>query len=525
MPTLRTKVLVVGAGTTGAMLALELAHHGVACMVVERDRHVSASLGLDLITARSMELLRRLDLVGPIGEREVDSEMPTDLEWTRSMDEPPILTVHYPSQNAWSGCAAAHVTEPVETHHRVPGSALVEVLRAHLRDHPLVDLREGWTFTGLRLAPGPVGYLLDGTSGTRHLVEAAYVAGCDGAKSTARRCVDVSLDRMGRSARHCSVYFRSTDPRLRARERTLSTVIVGGRAVLTRGDGGTWIGHFAVNADDPMTIDPAALLGDGLGLNRDAVEVVDVKQWDSALATVSAYQRAQLFLAGEAAHPFHPLSDSADISIADAVDLGWKLAAVLNGWAGPALLASYGRERRAQALLEREALTRIVEARSRFGRLSSDGATREVLAGMLSQEPDPVLGIGTHLGRCAAPHAEPANGSHPNLDWHRASGTDRSGGPATDVRLTDGTWLFDRLGPELTLIDLTGRDEGRTLVEAAVRRGIPMVRVATTDPAVGARWRYSLVLVRPDRYIAWSANAVPGNWPEVLDRISGRDTT
>jgi 2-polyprenyl-6-methoxyphenol hydroxylase-like FAD-dependent oxidoreductase len=512
--TLSTQVLVVGAGPAGAVLALELAHHGVGCLVVERAVTPPRHPGLDRLSGRSMELLRRLGLAELIRKYGVDPDEPADVEWRARLDQPPVLVSRRPSANQLRG-RYADVTDgsaPIEPEQRLPAADLARRLRDELRGHPLIELREGWTFTGLRIAPdGAVANLLEVGTGVRHTVIAGYVAGCDGAQSTVRRCLEVPMENLGHPGQHCSVSFRSADPRLPSRERPLATVVVGGLTTLTRGDEDTWVGHLPVAADEPVTTDPVAMLRSRLGSGLDVPEILGVTQWDDALGVAAAYRRGPVFLAGEAAHRFHPVGELADTSVADAVDLGWKLAATVNGWAGPAMLASYELERRPRALIDRELLARALETRRRFGRLAAAGAGHELLAGVLRQEPDQ-----SDSGDLLVRHATSA------VVWHRddPDATVRPGGRAPAVRLDDGSQLFDLLGPELTLVDLTGA--GDRLVEAANGRGIPVTHLPLAG--AGAGWDAPLALVRPDRHVAWCADAPPESWNAVLDLVSGQTT-
>jgi hypothetical protein len=114
------------------------------------------------------------------------------------------------------------------------------------------------------------------------------------------------------------------------------------------------------------------------------------------------------------------------------------------------------------------------------------------------------------------PQCPPPDGAQPTI---------APGGRAPAVRMSDGSHLFDQLGAELTLVDLTGDDAGRPLVDAALVRGIPMTHLSTADPAVRARWDHPLVLVRPDQHVAWRGGTVPDDWDTVLDLVTGRKTT
>ncbi|MEV8511860.1 FAD-dependent monooxygenase [Dactylosporangium sp. NPDC051484] len=501
-PTLRTQVLVVGAGPTGAVLALELAHHNVPCLVVERAAAPPRHAGMALLTGPAMDLLRRLGLADLVREYGAGPEEPACVEWRTSLDGAPVLVSPRPAN---------------EPDHRIGAAELTRRLRDELREHPLVELREGWTFTGLRIEPdGAVANLLDVRNGMRHTVAARHLAGCDGGQSTVRRCVEVSMDGLGHPAPHCSVFFRSADPRLPARDQARATVVVGGVTSVSRAAGDSWVARLPVGADEPLSTDPVALLRARLGADLDVLEILGVAQWDDALTVATAYRRGPVFLAGEAAHRFHPAGEVADTSLADAVDLGWKLAAEINGWGGPALLASYESERRSRALLDRELLARDLETRRRFGRLIAAGAAPELLAGLLRQEAHRA-----DAGGLPARHATSA------VVWHNgvppATAAVRPGGRAPDVRL-DGGPLADRFGPGLTLVDLTGDAAGAALAAAAEERGIPVRHLPVADAAVRAGWDRPLALVRPDGHVAWCADAVPGDWDAVLNLISGKTT-
>jgi 2-polyprenyl-6-methoxyphenol hydroxylase-like FAD-dependent oxidoreductase len=500
----RTQVLVIGAGPTGAVLALELAHHGVPCLVVERAVAPPRHPGVDRLTGQAMDLLRRLGLADLV-RRHGAGDGPDGVEWRTRLDDEPVLVFARPDDGG--------------AEHRIAAAELTRRLRDELRRHPLIELREGWTFTGLRIEPGgAVANLLEVGTGARHAVAARHLVGCDGAQSTVRHCLEVPMDgladRQSRPDQFCSVFFRSEDPRLPRR----TALVIGGPACLTRGDGDSWVAHLPLGADEPVTTDPVAMLRARLGGGLEVPEILAVAQWDDGLAVAAVYRRGPVFLAGEAAHRFHPAGDVADTSLADAVDLGWKLAAAINGWGGPGLLDSYESERRPRALLDRELLARFRETHRRFGRLSAAGAAPELLAGLLRQEahrPD--------AGALPSRHATSAVVWHDGANGPAAPAV-RPGGRAPDVRLDGGDPLADRFGPELTLVDLTGDAAGAPLAEAATLRGIPVRHLPVADAAVRAGWDRPLALVRPDRHVAWCADAAPGDWDAVLDLVRGKTT-
>jgi 2-polyprenyl-6-methoxyphenol hydroxylase-like FAD-dependent oxidoreductase len=489
-PVLRTPVLVVGAGVTGCVLALELAHHRVPTVLLERAARPPRHPDLTLVDGRSVELLRRLGLAERVRAAAVDPGCPVEVRWTRRLDQPPV---HVSRVSSPDELRAADDDEPYLL---ISSTDLTAALLDAARDHPLVDLRAGWTCTDLRQEPGgTVATALEGGTGTRHLIEAGYLAGCDGAHSTVRRCLGVPVEELTPATRHLSMAFRHP---LATGHPGPTMIVAGGITLSRRYPADAWVAQVPLGPDGAADTDPARLIRDRLGIDLDSPDLLAVTQWDDGLGVAARFRRGTTFLAGQSAHRFHPPNGRVDTCVGDAVDLGWKLAAAVNGWAGPALLASYESERRQQALVDRELLVRSLETRRRFGRLAAAGASAEFLAGFVRQEP---------------PQLDPAG---------TVSSGVRLGVRPPAVRLAGGESLLDRLGPQFTLVDLTDRAAGRPLVDAAAGRGVPMTHLGLPDAAVRASWASRLVLVRPDQHVAWHADRSPSDWEAVLDVVTGR---
>ena len=394
-------VVVVGAGPVGSVLALELAHHGVPSSLVERSGTVSRHPKMDFVNGRSMELLRRLDLTEEIRTRGVDPEHPFTFIWSRAFDEPPVSVWRYPSVTELRehGAERNDGSQPVEPYQRLQGSLLEEIVRRRAREHPLIDLREGWALVDLdEDADGVDAVLLD-AAGTRHLRRARYLVGCDGANSTVRRLAEIPVSQTGPTTRHIDVYFRSTDPVLRRYGRAFLTIAAGGLTLVSRDERDTWTGTFQLlDAAAPVS-DPVAAMHERLGVPFAVDEVLNVAEWEGRLAVADAYRRGPVFLAGDAAHQFYPTGGhGANTGVADTVDLGWKLAAVLGGWGGAGLLDSYQAERRPVALFNREMCANLLEVWRRFAQLVADGASAEHLAGFLEQDSYQIDNMGLHFG-------------------------------------------------------------------------------------------------------------------------------
>ncbi|MEV4511723.1 FAD-dependent monooxygenase [Dactylosporangium sp. NPDC049525] len=525
MSTHDERVLVVGAGPVGAVLALELARHGIPSVLVERSTGPSRHPKMDYVNGRSMELLRRLGLAEEIRARGIGAEHQANFLWTRGFQEPPVRTWQHESV---AGVAARLATvndgtAPLEPYQRVQGSLLEEIVRREARDHPLVDLVEGWAFTDLEDTGDGVVVSLAGPGGQVRTVRAPYVAACDGANSTVRRCLGIPVEETGPKARNCSVYFRSTDPALRRHGRAFVTISARGLTLVSRDEADTWTGSIPLHGDGPFTADPVETMRQRLGTDFAVDEVLNVAVWEGSLSVASTYRSGSVFLVGDSAHHFFPTGGhGANTGLADAVDLGWKLAAVLHGWGGPRLLASYEAERRPVALFNREMCANLLEVWRRFARMVADGASREHLGGFLDAEVYQLDNVGVHFGYrySDSPVIWPEQGTPPPWRWHEIVPTTWPGSRAPSLRLADGTDIFDRLGTGLTLVDFTGGDTGAALVKEALEHGVPMEHLAVDD-AARAVWERDLVLVRPDQHVAWRGDAAPEHWAGVLDHIRG----
>ncbi|WP_211349347.1 FAD-dependent monooxygenase [Micromonospora pisi] len=529
---LETPILIVGAGPVGAVLALELAHHQVPCVLVERATTPSRHPKMDYVSGRSMELLHRLGLADELRRRGVPAEYRANFLWSRGFDEPPVQIWDHPSVTELTD-RFARVNDgsaPVQAYQRVQGSLLEQFVRDQARAHPLVDLWEGWSLTDLEQTPdGVSATVVEPATGTTRLVRARYLAGCDGANSSVRRLLAIPLGESGPKTRHCSVYFRSADPALRRHGRAFVTIAARGLTLVSRDERDTWTASLLLTGgaaeDAAVDADPMALVRERLGVDFAVEEVRSVARWDGTLAVADSYRNGSAFLVGDAAHVFYPTGGfGANTGLADAVDLGWKLSALVNGWGGAGLLESYERERRPVASFNAEMCANLMEVWRRFGRLVRAGASREHVAGFLGRESFQADNVGIHFGYRYgdSPVVWHEDGPAPEWQWRAIVPSTWPGGRAPSVRLADGTSVFDRLGPDYTLVDLSRAGTGEILAKEAGRRGVPVAYLRVDDPTARTAWDRDLVLVRPDHHVAWRGDAAPDDWGAVVDRVSGR---
>jgi hypothetical protein len=220
----------------------------------------------------------------------------------------------------------------------------------------------------------------------------------------------------------------------------------------------------------------------------------------------------------------------------DAVDLGWKLDAVLKGWAGPGLLSTYERERKPVAARNIKASTdnleRMLAPRTTrkpppevFQPGPAGDAARKAYGDwyteLMSHE---WFMNGYHLGYRYddSPIVVPDGTPAPPLEGKTYTQIARPGARAPHVWLANGRSTLDLYGRGFVLLRL-GADApaGAALRRGARERRVPLEVVAIEAPDVLQAYERRLVLVRPDGHVAWRADAEPVDAGAIIDRLRG----
>jgi hypothetical protein len=344
--------------------------------------------------------------------------------------------------------------------------------------------------------------------------------GCDGSRSTVRKAVGLTQTRTEYDRVMVLLVFRSTGlHELLARYpgksyySVLQPALEGYWKFFGRVDlGSTWFFHAPVPPGTTTdNFDFRAYLHEAVGAEFD-VEFEHIGFWDLRFAMADAYRAERVLIAGDAAHSHPPYGGyGVNSGLEDARNLGWKLAAVLQGWGGAGLLESYDAERR--PVFESTARDFIVtaierdrsflaafdpetdrEAFEEAWRRRAEGAVGEVDAFEPHYEGSPVIAADgrTEGAACSA------------VGTHRFEA--RPGHHLAPAELGDGADVYEKLGPGFTLLVLGAEGEAaRPFVEAARDLSVPLAVVE--DPGKGESGRYAarLVLVRPDQFVAWAS--------------------
>ncbi|HEU5469224.1 MAG TPA: FAD-dependent monooxygenase [Actinophytocola sp.] len=510
----RVPVLIVGGSLVGLSASLLLADRGVEHILVERHPGTAIHPRAAMFHQRTMEIFRQVglqDAVEAAAEREfVQNGAIMAVESLAGRE----LQYFFRSVNA----GVEHLSPASRVF--ITQVGLEPVLREraaqlgaeHRFGTELVDFEQH--------ADGVTAVLRPRSGGPDRTVTAQYVIAADGAHSRVRDKLGIGLLGWGGFADCVTIYFRA-DVKDLIGERNLSVVYVNHpellgffRFAITSDSG--FLAVFSTTRPDgtqdrqvgrDMTARRCAeLVRTALGVADLPVEIDNVQRWEATAAYAERYRDGTVFLAGDAAHVMPPTGGfGGNAGVADAHNLAWKLAMVLDGSAGPGLLDSYQAERAPIGRLTTEqAYTRYVLRVDPS--LSADGLAAPV--------DDPSIELGA-LYRSSA-IAAPA-GEAPELDDPRAP-TGRVGTrlPHLPIEL-DGSpaSTLDLAGPGFTLLAAPDAAAWCTASDNVARSlDLPLTahRITATgriaDPAGAFAAAVGLpatgaVLVRPDNVIAW----------------------
>jgi 2-polyprenyl-6-methoxyphenol hydroxylase-like FAD-dependent oxidoreductase len=503
-------VLIAGGGPVGMTLACTLASFGVRCLLVERNPSTTRHPKMDITNGRSMELFRRLGLADKLRAVAVPEENNFDVSWITSLTGRELHRFRYPSvvEKRREIREKNDGTQPREPAMRVSQVMIEPVLQAAVLAHPLIDARWGVAFEDFSQdAQGVTATLRHGETGATESVRCDYLAGCDGGSSIVREKLGIGLEGRAAVAHRYMIHFQS-DARDILQAFGIAWHYQTARGTLiAQDDHDTWTLQTRPPPEvDVPNLDAKATLEAWVG-RPFAYQILVANPWFTHLLLAERYGEGRVFLAGDAVHQYIPTGGyGMNTGIGDAIDLGWKLAARLKGFAGSRLLESYEAERRPVGYRNRLASERHTDVRIKIGELYQRIADPDVLA------------------------REIANlGNAENESWGIEFGYRYDGVVGDPVRyepttvpgarlpstfLDDGTALYDRLGSWFTLLVFGGADPS-PLIDSAPA---PLDTVLIDDP-VAPIYEAKLVLVRPDTHVAWRGNGCSDGravWREVL---------
>lgn len=546
---LRVDVLIAGAGPCGLMLANELGLRNVPCLVVDPKATTAFNPQANATQARTMEHFRRIGLSRQIRALGLPGDHPTDIAYFTRFARHELARLRLPT--------AAQATEQIkrlagswsaaELPHRVSQKYVEGVLREHAEQRTGRRIGFGWRLQSFddtgdevlaRVAPA--------AGGEAVTVRARYLVGADGARSGVRGALGIEmggatgLQRQFMGGKMFAIYLRA--PAFYERyphdiawmyvsvnhERRVFMASVDGR--------GEFAFHAAVHpheTPEDWTYDDARrIFAEASGMDID-FEVLSTGVWIAGHSLVAErYQHGRVFIAGDAAHLFTPTGGLGyNTAVGDAVNLGWKLAAVVKGQAHASLLDTYEQERRPIGLRNTAYAREFADSVGLFEvtpALEAEGATGDALRAQASE----VLGahvrrefnipgvtFGERVDASPIVFGDPdrvppdqANAYHPST---------QPGGRLPHRWLRGERSLYDLLGFEWTVLTPAHAvAEAQRLAEVGRAAGLPVAVLPLAEDEAGDLLDEGLLLVRPDQVIAWRGANVPENAAAIWARVA-----
>lgn len=551
---LRTSVLVVGAGPTGLVLALELGRRGIPALVLSEALTTSTTPKATVTQARTMEHFRRLGLAERVRQTGAPADAPTDIVYCSRLTWHELARHRLPSAaeaRRWVREAPWRWHTP-ELTHRSSQMWIEPILLEECRRHPSIELRLGWRVTSFQAdGDGVTVQAAQVEDGAPLTVRAELLVGCDGARSVVREELGIARGDSAAQAREfkgrpmISVHARA--PRLLERIPFAKGWLYAAINPEQRGscislDGTHFKLSFWQPSDWPQRASEeerrarlAHLQARMFGRSCDFT-ILEAKEWRGGASLVAeAYRRGRVLLAGDAAHLFTPSAGLGyNTGVDDAVNLGWKLAALVRGWGGPGLLASYELECRPEALrrtrFAAECAERLAQYRPppELDHEGSDGAAARAQAAAYFADHLPrqydIPGINFGARYDASPIICGDGQVAPDGGPNHYVPTAVPGGRAPHLWLDDGRSLYDALGPDFTLLRLGPRaPDAAPLCRAARALEIPMTLVELPRESVRELYEADFALIRPDQMVAWRGSGAPQGFEAVLRRVTGWD--
>jgi 2-polyprenyl-6-methoxyphenol hydroxylase-like FAD-dependent oxidoreductase len=546
---LRVDVLIAGAGPCGLMLANELGLRNVPCLVVDPKATTAFNPQANATQARTMEHFRRIGIARQIRALGLPGDHPTDIAYFTRFARHELARLRLPT--------AAQATEQIKTlagswsaaelPHRVSQKYVEAVLREHAEQRTGRQIGFGWRLQSFDdTGDEVVAQVAPAAGGGAVTVRARYLVGADGARSAVRGALGIEmggatgLQRQFMGGKMFAIYLRA--PAFYERyphdiawmyvsvnhERRVFMASVDGR--------GEFAFHAAVHPhetpEDWTHADARRIFAEASGMDID-FEVLSTGVWIAGHSLVAErYQRGRVFIAGDAAHLFTPTGGLGyNTAVGDAVNLGWKLAAVVKGQAHASLLDSYEQERRPIGLRNTAYAREFADSVGLFEvtpELEAEGATGDALRAQASEV------LGAHVrrefnipgvtfgervdtspivfGDPARVPPDQANAYHPST---------QPGGRLPHRWLRGERSLYDLLGFEWTVLTPAHAvAEAQRLAEVGRAAGLPVAVLPLAEDEAGDLLDEGLLLVRPDQVIAWRGANVPENAAAIWARVA-----
>ena len=530
-----TSVLICGGGPVGLALAIELGSRGVDCLLVEQGDGSVTVPKMSQLSTRTMEFCRRWSIAEQAKQAGWPEEHPGDFIYLTTMTGYELFRQRF-SSYAQQGDLGYTPDGP----RQCPQIFFDPILLRRAAALPSVTLRHRSQLESFdQDARGVRAIIHDLNDSQRDTVNAAYLVGCDGFDGVVRKALRTEYEGSGMLSYSVSIFFRS---------RELGKMHDKGWGRFYRLVDGTghWSDLIAIDGRElwRLTLFHLDAETDMNGFDTDGAlqraagkdfsyEIISVLPWKRRELVAKSYASERVFIAGDAAHQMSPTGGlGMNTGIGDAGDLGWKLAAMLQGWGGPQLLRTYEIERKPVAI---SSVAASSETYAYETSLPTDNAiadhslegerARQQFAEALKDRRgagNERLHESVKLAYCYENSPIVARDETPTLPQPgKPISLCRTGARAPHAWIAPEVSTLDLFGAGFVLLRFDGSIDVAPLADAAASRAVPFALVDLHNSDIATLYQRRLVLVRPDGHVAWRGDTCPADALALLDRLRG----
>ncbi len=520
-------VLIAGGGPVGLSLACDLRWRGINAMLVEANESTTIYPKMDVTNSRTMEHYRRIGLSQKIRDNAVPEHHSMACRWTTDLAGWQLGVKNNGSAQAQKEKIRSlnDGRQPAEPHLRMPQYDLEPLLMSEV-DSPDsgIEVRSGWKLLSFEQdKSGVTSVIRNVKSGAEETVRSQYLIGADGGNSVVRKGLGITYEGLPKCVRIYMLHFLTDEyEKVQPFGQSWHIHMMNTNSTLiSQDDKRSFTTHTVIDPDlDVSKIDPYEWLASVLGIEIDC-EIKIAEQWSAHWLVAKQYGEGRVWLAGDSSHQYLPTGGyGMNTGVADAMDVSWKISAMLEGWGGKNLLDSITNERRAAGLHSRrgsfaQATDRInmhITLAPEINDVGDIGDTarssaKESIELMRADERGN-LGVALGYSYADSPIVHFEAEAPPELSVWDYRPTTYPGFRAPHVFLECGSSIFDKFGNGFTLINF-GNHDCSIIQEAAVSRGVPLHILNIEDRNARKVYEKDILLIRPDQHVAWRSDFAP----------------
>jgi 2-polyprenyl-6-methoxyphenol hydroxylase-like FAD-dependent oxidoreductase len=541
-----TEVLIVGAGPVGLSLAGDLGLRGHRVVIVERRDGTVEQPKMDMVGIRTMEYCRRWGLTEKVRAAGYNRCYPQDNVFLTTLCGFEIGRQRMPAM-----CDEIPPPESPATRERCPQNFFDPVLQDFARAQAGVSLQFDTEYLSLTQHADHVDvHVKDLRTGAQRVITARYLVACDGGNSLIRQQLGIEMHGQGLLTYTTNVIFEAKG------FNDLHDKTPGYRYMFI-GAEGAWGTIVAIDGRDrwrmsivgnktpqPLYTEDEVTQSAYKMVGREfPLKVLSILQWTRSELVAERYREGRVILCGDACHRTSPTAGlGMNTGIGDAVDLSWKLSAILAGWGGEALLQSYDAERipiaRRITQFSTGNLHTMKGARGDAAMFDDTDEGRQIRRRLRTYLDEELrrewFSLNMHLGNryTESPivsydeEEDPAQIAAECREAIIYVQTSRPGARAPHAWMRDGRSTLDLFGDGFVVLCFTENDENAARAAwepAAAQLGIPLSVERLHQPDIANLYDRRFVIVRPDGHVAWRGEHIPADVSSDLRKFVGKE--